>query len=405
MKSFNIISIILVFISLTFRISAQEIKVTEFRSDPRDISARENTVFDANGDACALIKTRSGLQNLKFSCDLGIIKIENHEGEYWLWVSPNTKQINIEAEGIGKLEYKLPAYAEEYKVYVIFLTATLPDKIIYKNINSIKIETKPKSSEIYIDKTFMGFSPMNVNVPSDTFQYEIRGKRYATKTGNFIYSETHKNLFVTLNKDPAINRMFLVSYLGYNKYRTPFPGLQFGTLGKTGWYISFVPPIRGKESLAMISEHGSTIGIIVNSDRFMSLIGDSSVNYTVKLKEENSTFYNNARIKIGLTQRILKNTYLLVGLGLAQYKQYYRLEVIPNSSNPSLEIPLKKTFYGESKYWVGMFCFETGFIYRISNAYLINLNISTTGLSHYYTNKPIDFLLPLEGSIGFGYNF
>jgi len=115
-------------IILSIKISAQEIKVTDFRVEPRDISARENAVKDANGDACALIKTRTGLQNLKFSSDLGILKIENHEGEYWLWVSPNTKQINIEADGIGKLEYKLPAYAEQYNVYVIFLTAILPDE-------------------------------------------------------------------------------------------------------------------------------------------------------------------------------------------------------------------------------------------------------------------------------------
>ncbi len=405
MKNLLKTGIVLLLISCTIRISAQEIKVTEFHKDLKDISARVNAVYDANGDACALIKTRTGLQNLEFSCDLEIRKIEYHDGEYWLWVSPNTQQINIEAEGIGKLEYKLPSFTEEYTVFVISLSAVLPDKIIYKDIRYFQIETKPPKAEVYSNKVFMGYSPMNISISSDTFQYEIRKKKHSTVTGEFLFNEIQSKLLVSLKKDPVINRIFMTSYIGINKYKTPFFGLQSGTIGKTGWYVSFVPAIRARKSIAIVSGHHGTLGFDLNEEIFRSQVGAPSDSYYVKLKDNNNTFYNNLRIKGGITQRIFKNTYMLLGVGLAEYTQFYRLDVIPKSNDPLLEIPLNKNFYGKSVHLVGMFCIETGLLIRISNSYLINLNISTTGLAHYFTGKPIDFLLPLEASFGIGYNF
>ena len=388
------------------RISAQEIKVTEFRSSPRDISARENTVYDANGDACAIIKARTGLQNLKFSGDLEIRKIENHDGEYWLWVSPNTQQINIEAEGMGKLEYKLPSFAEEYNVYVIFLTAILPDKIIYKNINSVSVETSPKKAEVYIDKVFLGYSPLDINISSDTFQYEIRKKKYISGTGNFIYSEIQKELFVKLKKNPEDNRMYLTAFCsGGNKYGTPFFGFETGMIGRTGWYISFVPPIMARKYIASVSGYDYLTTLVVDNQKFLSVVGSSSEGYYVKLKDNNNTFYNQFRLKAGFTTRIFKNTFLKIGLGYASYNDWFRLSVIPYSSDPELEIPLNKTFYGKREDVVNMFVFETGITYRILNNYLIYLNISTTGFAHYFTGKTVDYFLPLEGSFGIGYNF
>ena len=393
-------------INPALRISAQEIKVTEFRSNPRDISARENTVYDANGDACAIIKTRTGLQNLKFSGDLEIRKIENHSGEYWLWVSPNTKIITIEAEGIGRLQYQLPAFAEEYNVYVIFLTAVLPDKIIYKNINSLRVETSPKKTEVYIDKIFMGYSPLDINISSDTFQYEIRRRKYITGAGNFIYSETRKNLFVKIKKNPEENRMYFTIYCGGgNKYTTPFFGLETGMIGKTGWYISFVPPIMARKYIATVSGYDYTTPLVVDKQRFLSIVGSSSDGYYIKLKDNNNTFYNQFRLKAGFTSRIFKNTFLKIGLGFASYNDWFRLNVIPYTNDPQQEIPLSKTYYAKREYSVGMFVFETGINYRIFHNYILHLNLSTTGFSHYYTNKTIDFLLPLEGSFGIGYNF
>jgi len=86
---------VLVFLSITINLSSQDLKVGDFKSLPLDVSARTNPVFDANGDACAIIKVRTGLDSLRFSGDLKIRKIEKHEGEFWLRVSTYLQKITI----------------------------------------------------------------------------------------------------------------------------------------------------------------------------------------------------------------------------------------------------------------------------------------------------------------------
>jgi hypothetical protein len=399
MISVSKIWIILLLISYTIKVSSQEIKITEFRNDPRDISARENAIYDANGDACSLIKTRTGLTNLKFSSDLGLRKVEYHDGEYWLWVSPNTRQIDIEAEGVGKLQYKLPVSTEEYNVYIIFLTAILPDKVIFKDVNSFKIETHPLKADVFISKAFMGQSPLNLNISSDTIRYEIRKKRYIPVTGNFIYNELQKELFVSLKKDPLANRYFLLTFCGGSKLGTTLFGLQAGIIGKTGFYISFVPPVRGKKYIATVDYEFSNYFLIYN-ERFLSDFGEHSDDYYIKLKEQDNTFFNHFRLKAGVTQRIFNNTYLMVGIGFAKSTRFYRLAVIPYSENHLSDIPLEKTYYGKSfSGEISNSVLEIGLAYRIANSYLINLTVSTTGLF-----REISFL-PLEITFGIGYNF
>jgi hypothetical protein len=397
-------SIILFLINFTIQISAQEIKVTEFRSDPMDISARENALYDANGDACAIIKLRSGLQNLKFASDLGISKVENHGGEYWLWVSPNTKKINIEAEGIGKLEYELPALTQEYLVYVIFLAAILPDKIQYKNINSVRIETRPSKAEVYIDKAFIGYSPVNFNISEDTFQYEIRKKKSITVTGDFVNSVTKNELFVPLKRNPKVNRMFLSLFCGGNKPGTPFFGLQTGMIGKTGWYISYVPPIRSRKYIAKADEFYQYYGIdnlnfSWNENMFLKLTGESPEGYYVRLKDKNNTFLNHTRIKLGITQRVSNNIFLKAGVGTASSTRYFRLKVIPYSNNPSLEVPLNKAYYGIGRVEIEGPLIETGLVYRMFNRYLVELNLASLIDAH------IKYRILWEGTFGIGYNF
>jgi hypothetical protein len=387
--------VIQVLISLSILISAQEIKVTEFRSAIRDISARENAVLDANGDACAIIKTRTGLRNLKFSCDLEIRKIENHDGEYWLWVSPNTSKISIEAEGLGSLDYNLPKYTEEYNVYVLFLTAILPDKIIYKNINSVLIQTEPDNAEVYINSAFMGYSPIRINTPEDTLRYEIQKKKYISITGELKYSDKQNELDVHLKKS---NRVFVISSVGGNKLGTTFFGLQTGKIGHTGWYFSVVPPLMGKEYIMSERVYYGLSVITIDPEKFLSITGVSLNNHYVKLQNTNNTFFNHYRFKAGITQNIFKKTFLLAGIGYAGSTRYYRMIVTPYSSDTQLELPIKKTFYGIAEREIHNLVFETGLIYNVYKEFLLNLNISTTG-------QRFQSFFPLEFSAGFGFKF
>ncbi len=66
---------------------SQDLRVGEFKRLPNDISAREHRVNDVNLEACAIIKVRTGLNNVKFFSNLSVEKVERRSGEYWVWVS------------------------------------------------------------------------------------------------------------------------------------------------------------------------------------------------------------------------------------------------------------------------------------------------------------------------------
>jgi len=64
-------------------------------------------------------------------------------------------------------------------------------------------------------------------------------------------------------------------------------------------------------------------------------------------------------------------------MGYASSTRYYRIDVIPYSNNPALEIPLKKTYYAiEDDVKEGSLIVDTGLAARIFNRYLIELSIS-----------------------------
>jgi len=163
--------------------------------------------------------------------------------------------------------------------------------------------------------------------------------------------------------------------------------------------MNFVPAVRAKESIAQVYYKSSNYFLLPYGERCLSLFGELSDGYYIKLIEKNNTFFNHFRLKAGITQRIFNNTYLLAGFGYAESKRFYRLAVIPYSNDPLSEVPLEKTYYGIGGREIENFVLETGLAFRISNSYLINLNISTTGL---WIESSF---LPLEVSLGIGYNF
>ena len=167
---------ILILISCTIRISAQEIKITEFRSDPMDISARENAVFDANGDPCSLIKARCGLEDIFFEADLGIQKIDRKEGESWIWVPPGTNRLTIYMNDSISYNFDLPQLTEEYRVYVIVVSVILPVAIEYKDIPKLSLISNPIGAKIYLNEVFYGNTPIYVNYNFDSLKIRVEKK-------------------------------------------------------------------------------------------------------------------------------------------------------------------------------------------------------------------------------------
>jgi hypothetical protein len=235
------ITTILFIVFFTQSLFSQEIQVNEFKSLPLDISAREKVVKDPNGDVCSIIKVRIGLQDIQFSGDLGINKMEFHDGEYWLWVPPGTHKLTLETSLYPKMDFELPVYTEEYNVYIVFLSITTPEKKEYLPARLASFTTKPWHAQVFINDIYYGKTPIQVDIPFDTFKYSIRKKKFLFVEGTDSIKEEPLLYSHWLEIDPNAKRLFMLASTGYgfNQYGI-FGGLSLGTMGRKGYYFTFM---------------------------------------------------------------------------------------------------------------------------------------------------------------------
>lgn len=119
----------------------QTLKVCKMEVSPSDIEARTSPRYDADGQAGALVKVQLPENGATFETPLGVIgNVEEDNGEYWVYVPIETKQITI------KLPKALPVtvmfkdyglrWAESKTCYVIqvVLEQVGMSKFKYKNI-------------------------------------------------------------------------------------------------------------------------------------------------------------------------------------------------------------------------------------------------------------------------------
>ena len=94
------LSLLLFWILFSTMLSAQSIVVESFKHDESDLDANleGTTVWDQNGEKCALIKVRSTPHTSGFTFDvgqLGVMKVVDKETETWLYVPYGVCKISI----------------------------------------------------------------------------------------------------------------------------------------------------------------------------------------------------------------------------------------------------------------------------------------------------------------------
>lgn len=90
--------------------NSQELMVTKFSADPSDISAVSHQVLDGNGDPCALVKVGIKAKNPIFEGD--IIKTEDKNGEYWVYMVDGARYMNIKSDDCIPLRYDFDPLAK-----------------------------------------------------------------------------------------------------------------------------------------------------------------------------------------------------------------------------------------------------------------------------------------------------
>lgn len=236
-----------IFLSIAHFAFPQEIKLNSIKEAKNDISAREHEVIDANGDASALIKARISLDSLDFSSDLGINRIEEHDGEVWLWVPPGTRNLTVYSTN-DTLTVMLPGYITEYSVCVVMFTVVLDPNVRYVDMPVFEINTRPRNADIFINNLYQGKSPIKVSILPDTIFYRIEKNKYDTLRGNLVLNENGDSINLSLTRSKMAGRWLIQSlYSGVinsDIATSKNIGFTLGYFGKFGFYASMRFPLN-----------------------------------------------------------------------------------------------------------------------------------------------------------------
>jgi len=207
----------------------------------------ENLIFDVNGEICSLVILTTDLDSLKFYSNLGVEKITKTNVGYRIWIPNHATVLKFVISGYPLFEYKLPHSIYKYSVYIISLKVENYGKIILKDTiqSSLSISTAPTKTRIYINRNYLGKSPLIVRSPTFLrFDYLVKKRGYASYTSTDSMDIKTKNISVELEDLSKSKRYFVILNIiwdGLSKSQVDshgMPGITFGIFGKIGFYGS-----------------------------------------------------------------------------------------------------------------------------------------------------------------------
>ncbi len=207
----QIIRIFTAMLTLLPSLYAQEsrnMEVKGFKAAPTDMDARVNyPQKDWNDETCALIKVQTTLKGLSF--DTGTItptKVEQKQGECWVYVSPKIFKFNISHDDFTPLRYELPMAVESACVYYLTLDTVGPQNSgtmvhiaeVTSGYLKLSIEPQDEPCTIYIGKTRQYELPSQIVTDGFYSQildfgeycYKVESKYYQTEYGSVSLSES-----------------------------------------------------------------------------------------------------------------------------------------------------------------------------------------------------------------------
>lgn len=119
-KKLTILAFLLVTGLITF---SQKLLINNFKELPTDISAREFEVLDVNDEPCAIVKVYTGFKNVKFAGNLGVEKVEQKDGQIWIWIPGGTRLIKVSMDGFPLIPYQFASSLKSSTAYSFELTS------------------------------------------------------------------------------------------------------------------------------------------------------------------------------------------------------------------------------------------------------------------------------------------
>ena len=189
-------------------LSAQNIVVESFVHLEMDLTANleGTTVYDQNGEKCALIKVRSNPPAKGFSFDvgqLGVMKVEVKGAETWLYVPYGVRKISIQHEQLGFLDdYDLGMAVKKASTYMLTLRVGRVQTIVEEQIAKqyLSFEVTPIDALLEVNGNIWslqdGYAAELVDYGK--YEYRISAKDYHDEVGVVELNSEKKSVKVNL---------------------------------------------------------------------------------------------------------------------------------------------------------------------------------------------------------------
>lgn len=172
------------------RVSAQELEILRFEMAPMDLTAATHAVKDFNGQDCALIKVQVPRQGVGFEGN--IVRQEFHINEYWVYVIPGTKLLQIKHPDafprmVEFAAYDIPA-VESAVTYVMTLKvaseASVAPGVAMQNVI---VDVAPADALVILDGKMLSLQGGKGTVPlpvDKEYHYTVATRGYYPVEGS-----------------------------------------------------------------------------------------------------------------------------------------------------------------------------------------------------------------------------
>ena len=191
---------------------AQNISVASFELDPNDLTANleGTTVYDQNGQKCALIRIQTTQKGFSFDVGaLGVQKVDDNKvGEIWLYVPEGVKRLTMRHAQLGSLlNYPFPIAIVGSKTYVMQLTTANVHTVVEEAVTQqyVVFRVSPPEAIVEFDGDIID---LNEGVGTKfksfgTYGYTAQATLYHPQTGQVTVNDPKNKQEVKVELRPA----------------------------------------------------------------------------------------------------------------------------------------------------------------------------------------------------------
>ncbi len=146
----KLLSLFVILLSFSL-LTALEFTVEDFELNPLDMKGNLDSVQDANGDDCALIKVETdAVSEIHFVQVEVAKKVNESPGVYYFYISFRERQVKITAENYMPMNFKFPIGLESRKVYTLKLKSS-GEVFKEEDLVTVVVSVKPLDCNIAVD--------------------------------------------------------------------------------------------------------------------------------------------------------------------------------------------------------------------------------------------------------------